>query len=347
MFRPPHPHLLKAATEDDILQQAYEWLCKRRHDYSHNSDIWDFMLHWPRLKNHFITQVLSGTYRFSPLRRYSIDGQTLTSWSAQDALLLKAMTLVLQSYLLPRLPTCCLHLKGNGGIKEAIREVDQNLKSGRFVMRTDVRQFYDSVDHYTLYETLCSLIPETEFCRLIWHSLQHVVIYEGNYHQVSQGLSRSHPMSPLLGAIALLPLDQAMQKLPVFYCRYMDDWIIIAKSRWQLRHAIKEMHCMLNLLGFDLHPDKTSIGHVERGFDFLGYHLKPWKLSLATITADRLREKLNRLYEQGAGNRRIGEFIHHWSAAIRGGGTLFQSVDVDWVIESIMSQHFHLCDAEI
>lgn len=324
-----HPHLLDAVASDNILQQAYEWLCKRRHDYSHNSDIWDFMLHWPGLKNDFRMQVLSGTYCFSPLRRYSIQGQTLTTWAAQDALLLKAMTLVLQRYLLPRLPACCLHLKGNGGTKEAIRQVNQILKPGQFAMRTDVRQYYDSVDHCTLYISLCELIPDDEFCRLIWHSLQHVVVCDGEYHQVSRGLSRSHPMSPLLGAIALLSLDQAMQRLPLFYCRYMDDWVIIAKSRWQLRRAIKVMYRILNRLGFDLHPDKTSIGRVEKGFDFLGYHLKPGKLYLANTTIDRLRDKLTLLYEQGADNCRIGEYVRHWSSAVRGGGALFQSVELE------------------
>ena len=163
-----------------------------------------------------------------------------------------------------------------------------------------------------------------------------MVIYEGNYHQVSQGLSRSHPMSPLLGAIALLPLDRAMQKLPLFYCRYMDDWVIIASSRRRFRHAVKEMYGVLNLLGFNLHPDKTSIGRVDRGFDFLGYHLKPGHLGLAMTAADRLREKLTRLYEQGADKVRIGKFIQHWSNAVRGGGTLFQTINVDRVVETAL-----------
>ncbi len=136
-------------------------------------------------------------------------------------------------------------------------------------------------------------------------------------------------MSPLLGAIALLPLDQAMQRLPLFYCRYMDDWVIIAKSRWQLRHAIKVMYRILNRLGFDLHPDKTSIGRVENGFDFLGYHLKPGKLYLATSTVNHLKEILARLYEQGAAKRRIGEYVRHWSSAVKGGGALFQLVELE------------------
>jgi hypothetical protein len=76
-----------------------------------------------------------------------------------------------------------------------------------------------------------------------------------------------------LSPVDLLPLDRALQRQPVFYGR--DDWVIVAYSRWRLRRAIRAMHQALDRLGFKLHPDKTQIGRVEQGFDFLGYRLTP------------------------------------------------------------------------
>lgn len=333
----PLANLVPLIVDDDTLNQAYQWLCQQRKDYSHNSDIWDVIHHWPQQKAIIIQQVLAGQYRFSPLRRYHINGETLSCWTAQDALLLKAMTLVLQSYLAPRLPACCVHLAGAGGIKEAVRQVSSQLQQEHWVMRTDVQSFYDSVDHVPLYATLCELVPDTDFCRLVWQSLRHCVIFEGDYQDVSKGLSRSHPMSPLLGALALLPLDQAMQQHPVRYVRYMDDWVIIANSRWVLRRAIKTMHQVLNRLGFRLHPDKTSIGRVARGFDFLGYHFGRQTLQLAAVSKQRVGEQIHRLYEQNASIERIGDYLRRWRAAICGGGALFQVVDVDGIIAEVLS----------
>ncbi|MCI5133078.1 MAG: hypothetical protein D3904_16575, partial [Candidatus Electrothrix sp. EH2] len=263
--------LVKAALEEDVLEQAYAWLCERRKDYSPDSDVRDFRLHWPERKSEFVKEVLSGEYYFSPLQRYCIDGETVTVWAAQDALLLKAMSLVLLDYLEPVLPDCCTHPKGKGGVKKAVRRASAEVRPGCFVLRTDVRQYYDSIDHFILYNSLCDLVPDQAFCRLILRSLTTPVIYQGDCRPVDKGLSRSNPLSPLLGAIALLPLDQAMQKQPVFYCRYMDDRVLIAKSRWQLKRAVKKMHRVLSQLGFELHPDKTFIGRVKKGFDFLGY----------------------------------------------------------------------------
>ena len=65
------------------------------------------------------------------------------------------------------------------------------------------------------------------------------------------------PLSPLLGAIALKPLDDVMEALDVFYARYVDDWCIWAKSKFKLLRAIKKMHRMLGQLRLKTHPDKT------------------------------------------------------------------------------------------
>jgi hypothetical protein len=39
-------------------------------------------------------------------------------------------------------------------------------------------------------------------------------------------------------------------------------------------------------LGLTKHPDKTFIRRVERGFDFLGYHPAPGRLTLTRATVE-------------------------------------------------------------
>jgi hypothetical protein len=45
----------------------------------------------------------------------------------------------------------------------------------------------------------------------------------------------------------------------------MDDWIIIAATRWKLRKAIWRVNQTLNELRVEHHPNKTLIGRSERG----------------------------------------------------------------------------------
>ena len=40
-------------------------------------------------------------------------------------------------------------------------------------------------------------------------------------------------------------------------------------------------HQTLNRLGLEKQPEKTFTSRIERGFDFLGYHLRPRRLAVA------------------------------------------------------------------
>ena len=64
------------------------------------------------------------------------------------------------------------------------------------------------------------------------------------------------------------------------------------------------------------HPDKTFIGRIERGFDFLGYHFGPAELSVAEKTIERFVARAIRLYEQEPGeafaSSRLGLHVRLW-----------------------------------
>ncbi len=75
-----------------------------------------------------------------------------------------------------------------------------------------------------------------------------------------------------------------MERLGLFYVRFMDDVLVLAPSRWKLRRAVRAVNEILQTLRREKHPDKTFIGRIEKGFDFLGYHFGPNKPSLPSST---------------------------------------------------------------
>ena len=84
----------------------------------------------------------------------------------------------------------------------------------------------------------------------------------------------------------------------------MDDFVILTYSRWQLRKQVKQLNKYLASLGFEKHPDKTFIGKVSRGFDWLGAWLTDkGVVGIAPRALTNHREKVRRLYEQ----------TRHWS----------------------------------
>ncbi|MCP4352802.1 MAG: hypothetical protein GY795_45710 [Desulfobacterales bacterium] len=93
----------------------------------------------------------------------------------------------------------------------------------------------------------------------------------------------------------------------------MDDWVIIAPTRWKLRNAVRIVNETPDMLKAEKHPDKTFIGRGERGFDFLGYFLKLGEITVSGAAIRRCAERIARLYEQGANLLRIGQYVLRWS----------------------------------
>ena len=119
-----------------------------------------------------------------------------------------------------------------------------------------------------------------------------------------------------MGAFFLSGLDERLQKPGLFFVRFMDDIFVLAPTRWKLRRAVKVVNEVLGGLRLEKHPEKTFIGRIEKGFDFLGYHFRPGSLALAEKTVEHFVARAIRLYEQEPGevlaSARLSEYVRRW-----------------------------------
>ena len=143
-----------------------------------------------------------------------------------------------------------------------------------------------------------SAYSDRRVLNLIGQYLRRTSERGGSFWDYEKGISLGCPLSPLIGGFFLNALDAAAAKLRLFYVRFMDDILILAPTRWQLRRAVKVVNQTLGALSLEKHPDKTFIGRIERGFDFLGYHFSPAGLTVAAKTIANFIEKASLLYEQ-------------------------------------------------
>jgi len=310
--------LIKEMASDEVLDLAYDWLCKRRRDYSANSDVWDVRWRWHDIKPRVQEQLVDGSYRFNPLQRIRPGNDVLEIWTALDALVLKAIAIVLNRRL-SFSPRCC-HVAGHGGAKGAVRDVVRNLPNNPFVFRTDVRSYYASIDHDVLMGQLREHISDARLLGFLEQSIRRTVVEDGVYEDITTGISLGCALSPVMGAIFLQQLDDHMEASELFYVRFMDDWVILAPTRWKLRKAVAIVNRTLTELGVQQHPDKTFVGKVCRGFEFLGYLLNANGIAgVAKKTYERFKSRVTRLYEQGASIDRIGEYERRWMQWVRSG----------------------------
>jgi RNA-directed DNA polymerase len=178
-----------------------------------------------------------------------------------------------------------------------------NTYKSRFVARFDNAAYYTSMRH----DVIEAQVKEAG---LGTHHRKLIVDYLAlpDMRDSGRGMVASGGLSPLLGALYLTPLDRRMDRLCkgkrlVAYVRYMDDMVLLARTRWQLRRAIAALHEEIAALGLRLHRVKRFIGRTTQGFDFLGYRiragarLRPSAEGLG-FQNGRLRERARRLYER-------------------------------------------------
>jgi hypothetical protein len=136
---------------------------------------------------------------------------------------------------------------------------------------------------------------------------------------VKRGISLGCPLSPLMGALYLKLLDERVESTGLAYARFMDDWVILAPTRWKLRQAIRLVNQTLAELHVEQHPDKTFIGRISRGFDFLGYAFNPAGLEVAPQAVERCVQRASQLYEQGVDLIHIRTYVGRWLRWARSG----------------------------
>ena len=192
----------------------------------------------------------------------------------------------------------CTHVKGHGGAKAAVRQVMKHSPANGFVLRTDVKSYYASIDHIALMDRLARHIDDRAILNLLGQYMRRTAERGGTFWDHERGISLGCPLSPLMGAFYLDELDRRMAKTGLFYVRFMDDILVLAPTRWKLRRAVTAVNEVLGLLRLEKHPDKTFIGRIEKGIDFLGYHFTPDGMTVAKATIEKFLERASRLYEQ-------------------------------------------------
>ena len=296
--------LLAQLIADTNLNSAFAWLCRQRVHFPANADIWHLRAHQATRLPAMQAKLADNQYNLTPLELMTKrDGTRIALWSSEDALVLKMLTQVLQ----PLLPChrLCVHSKGHGGSKRSIQVTHDRINSGRFVfvLRTDIKGYYAQINKHQLLAQLAAIIP----CKVIINLLSQYLFYSveegGNFHTPDKGISRGCALSPLMASFQLYCMDAYFAKQKQLrYQRYMDDFLILCQSHNQLRQAVRQLNQFFTYFGFKQHPDKTFIGKIAKGFDWLGFQFnQTGVISVSARTLDHYVIKLHQLYEQARG----------------------------------------------
>jgi RNA-directed DNA polymerase len=187
------------------------------------------------------------------------------------------------------------------GCKDALRRVDQLLKSGyEWVVDADLKSYFDTIPHEQLLKRIEEKVVDGRVLELISKYLGQGVLENMRYWQPDAGTPQGAVISPLLSNIYLDPLDELMNASGIEMVRYADDFVLLCDSEAAARDALVLVQQWTAAAGLTLHPEKTRIVDTTQpgGFDFLGYHFelgqrRPRPKSLEKFK-DSLRAKTKR-----------------------------------------------------
>jgi RNA-directed DNA polymerase len=156
----------------------------------------------------------------------------------------------------------------------AMRRIWRQLGQAEWIVDADISDFFGSLSHELLIDLVADRVADGKVLSLIRSMLTAGALRDGVFESAVAGTPQGGVASPLLSNIYLSIFDEKMAKAGLALTRYADDWVIICDSQTEARRALASARQVLEGdLGLRLHPEKTRIVHITRGFEFLGYKI--------------------------------------------------------------------------
>jgi RNA-directed DNA polymerase len=224
------------------------------------------------------------------------------------------------------------------GCKEALRRVDELLKSGcGWVVDADLKSYFDTIPWGRLMERVGEKIADGRVLALIEKMLKAGVMEAATGWQPTEsGTPQGAVISPLLSNIYLDPLDWMMAQSGYEMVRYADDFILLCESESQAQAALEKVREWVTREGLTLHPEKTRIVEASQpgGFDFLGYHFERGMKWPRKKSMDRFKDTIRAKTRRNRGHS-MTEICHDLNRSLRGWfeyykhskATAFETVD--------------------
>jgi RNA-directed DNA polymerase len=275
--------------------------------------------------------------------------------TVRDRVAQAALKLVLEPIFEADFQPCSYGFRPRRRAQDAIAEIHQFHTHGyRWVLEADIEACFDSIDHTALLDRVRRRVGDKRVLALVKAFCKAgILTVNGAEVGTVTGTPQGGILSPLLANIALSALDDhfaekwqatgtSNRRLGIRkrggatyrLVRYADDFVVMVYGTREHAEALgAEVAQVLAPLGLRLAEQKTSVVHLDDGFDFLGWHIQrrrkrgtaqhylytyPSKKALLSVMAQV------RALTRRTKNRTLFELLHRLNPVLRGWATYFR-----------------------
>ena len=153
------------------------------------------------------------------------------------------------------------HFRGGGRSRNSVEG---------YCLKTDIRHYFDTIDHKVLINIIRKKVRDEE---VIWMVKRILNNFDAPLE--GKGMPLGNYTSQFFANVYLNELDHFVKHhlRAKYYLRYVDDFIILHRSRKRLEFFREKIKKYLRLLKLEVHPDKSKILQLRNGISFLGYRI--------------------------------------------------------------------------
>lgn len=209
-------------------------------------------------------------------------------------------------------------------IDRFIRSCSENYQKDCYVLKLDIKGYFMSINRDLLFSKIKNVIFENingiEFDhslilylieKTIFNDPTHNCCIKGKrldwsglpqskslfYAKPDCGLPIGNLTSQLFGNVYLNDFDHYVKRaLKIrYYGRYVDDFVLIHRSREFLKSVIPKIRDYLREnLQLELHPNKIYLQHYSKGVKYLGAVIKPHRIYISNRTKGNFYEAIEK-----------------------------------------------------
>jgi len=251
------------------------------------------------------------SYRFAPVPARQVfvpkggsEWRELALPSIRDKIVQQAARRAVEPILERTFLDCSYAYRKGKSAWKAIGRTRHELKNigANWAVKSDVDDFFDTIDHARLFEMLAREIDDADVVRLIRIFVENGVMgATGELRDPVSGVPTGSVLAPLLSNLYLSGFDRYLRDTDVCHVRYADDWVMLMKSKSRAKEASEAVTTYLKeRLGLRINRRRQPYYATERGFPFLGFWVRARELRIDRAKIGKTERMLQSLAKRSA-----------------------------------------------